>query len=167
MIPFYYQNGAEHLSKQDLHIRDSFAQNPDPFLKGEKSVFTEKWLRNMTQQWAQNVMETHNVGRELYKDQYLVLLYEDLIRQPVETMKLVWDLLGVDSAGLKDVVLSEMESNPDADYQRSKASDLAASLEKGKRGSWKELFTQRDREVFKEIAGEALIFWAYEKDLDW
>ncbi len=160
-------DGAEHLSRQDINIRDSFARNPDPFLKGEKSIFTEKWLRNMTQQWAQNVMETHNTGRELYIDQYLVMLYEDLIRHPFETMKLVWDFLSADSSGLETVVNTEMKSNPDADYQRSKASDLTANLEKGKRGSWKELFNQRDREVFKEIAGEALIFWAYEKDLDW
>ena len=60
-----------------------------------------------------------------------------------------------------------MTSNPDADWQRKKAGDLVAALEKGKRGSWRELFTERDKRIFKEIAGQTLIDWGYEETLDW
>ena len=79
----------------------------------------------------------------------------------------MWDFLGVKADGLEDTVAGEMSKNPDAEWQRSKAGDLVASLEKGKRGSWRELFTTRDKRIFKEVAGEALIAWGYEKDLDW
>jgi hypothetical protein len=44
---------------------------------------------------------------------------------------------------------------------------LAKLTEKGKRGGWRNLFTSRDKQIFKETAGQALIAWGYEKDLNW
>jgi hypothetical protein len=60
-----------------------------------------------------------------------------------------------------------MANNPDADWQGQKAPELAAALEKGKRGSWKQLFTERDKAVFKQVAGNVLVTWGYEQNLDW
>jgi hypothetical protein len=34
-------------------------------------------------------------------------------------------------------------------------------------GSWREIFTNADKEIFKEIAGDTLISAGYEEDLDW
>jgi hypothetical protein len=65
------------------------------------------------------------------------------------------------------LVDAEIGSNPDAEWQQYKAGDLVVDLEKGKHGSWRNLFTKRDKKIFKEIAGETLIAWGYEKDLDW
>ena len=60
-----------------------------------------------------------------------------------------------------------MKRNPDADWQQEKASKIASALQKGKRGTWRELFTTQDRQIFKQIAGEALVNWHYEQDLSW
>jgi len=51
--------------------------------------------------------------------------------------------------------------------EQAEMAEIAGSLTKGQRGTWQELFTPRDRQIFKEIAGQTLIQWGYEKDLDW
>jgi hypothetical protein len=40
-------------------------------------------------------------------------------------------------------------------------------LRKGKVGDWKNFFTEKHKEIFKEIAGETLIELGYEKDFNW
>jgi hypothetical protein len=55
-----------------------------------------------------------------------------------------------------------MQQNPDADWQQQKASEIASPRQKGKQGSWREMFTARDREVFHSVAGETLQTWGYE-----
>jgi hypothetical protein len=68
---------------------------------------------------------------------------------------------------LQETVAEELHQNPDADWQREKAGDLIEPLKKGKQGSWRDLFTTDNRQVFKRIAGQTLVDWGYEKDLDW
>ncbi len=40
-------------------------------------------------------------------------------------------------------------------------------LRKGVAGDWKGAFTERDKQVFKEVAGNLLIKLGYEKDNYW
>ena len=77
----------------------------------------------------------------------------------------VWSFLGVDvtQPDLKDGLTAELNKNPDRDWQREKAGDLIGSLEKGKAGSWRDLFTERDRVKFQDIAGDVLEAWGYSR----
>ena len=79
-------------------------------------------------------------------------------------MNRVWDFLGASPAAieLREVLFTEMTHNPDADWQQQKAKAIAKPLQKGKHGSWREMFTQRDRQVFCEIADPTLLAWGYE-----
>lgn len=160
-------NAPHRLSAENLRIRDDIAKDPTPFLSGERSIFTEKRIRDMSIDWVTNVTETTREGREIYGDRFHILKYKDLLTQPYETISKVWEFLGADPAGLEALVNEEMGFNPDADYQREVAADLVKPLEKGKRGSWRELFTERDKKVFKQIAGQTLIDWGYEPDMEW
>jgi hypothetical protein len=45
--------------------------------------------------------------------------------------------------------------------------DPSSFYRKGVAGDWKKYFTEEDRRVFKEEAGELLIRLGYEEDLDW
>ena len=78
-------------------------------------------------------------------------------------MSRIWEFLGVDfnQPGLFESLESELESNPDRDWQREKAGDLASSLQKGKMGSWRNIFTDRDKHIFHQVAGKALTAWKY------
>ena len=139
------------------------------FLQGDRSIFTPKGLHRSIEGWVQNVTETEQLGKELYKDHYISLRYEDLLVQPFDELNRLWNFLdaGLDFPGLRESVTEEMQQNPDADWQRHKAGDLVEPLKKGKQGSWRDLFTVDDRRVFKRIAGKKLVDWGYEKDLDW
>jgi hypothetical protein len=154
------------LNAADAAIRSAFISDPQPFMSGQKSIFTEKSIRQAADGWVRNITETDREGKALYGGQYQALRYEDLLRQPWETMSAVWSFLGVDplTPGLKETLESEMTRNPDADWQHEKAGEIARSLEKGKRGSWRELFTARDRTIFNHIAGETLTAWGYSLD---
>ena len=68
---------------------------------------------------------------------------------------------------LPEILSVELESNPDRDWQKQKAGELVSPLEKGKSGSWRDLFTLRDKQVFKDVAGELLVSWNYESATDW
>jgi len=46
----------QRLTSQDLAIRQAFSENPDPFQKGQRSIFTEKALRNSADGWVKNVV---------------------------------------------------------------------------------------------------------------
>ena len=170
LVSHRFQNfidAPDSLPPMDLALRDEFTKNPEPFMSGQRSIFSERTMRRMAEGWVRNVVETDQLGRELYGSRYHLLKYEDLLKAPFQTIASVWEFLGADSTGLEDVVTDEMSRNPDADYQREAAGDLVKNLEKGKRGSWRELFTDQDKRIFKEIAGETLISWGYEKDLEW
>jgi len=154
----------ERLTKEDQDIRAHFAHNPEHFLSGQYSIFTEKSLRQAAKAWARNVDETNQSGRSLFHCRYLSLRYEDLLEHPWLKMLSVWEFLaaGEISADLEPVLNNEFSQNPDAEWQLEKASEIAQALNKGRHGSWQELFTSKDKEIFEQIAGTTLRAWGYE-----
>ena len=154
----------QHLNTDDLRIRDEFIRDASPFVSGQRSIFTESGLAQAARGWVHNVVETDKVARELLPERYHSLRYEDLLTSTWETIRALWATLGADitTPGLKDALDAELQENPDADWQQEKASDIASATSKGQRGTWRELFTPRDRQIFEEIAGGTLAAWGYE-----
>ena len=156
-------DATQHLSKEDWRIRAAFEHDPEPFLRGERSIFTEKGISAAANDWVTNVYETDEAGRSIFGEHYISLRYEDLLAQPWEQMSRLWAFLGVDTnlPDLPEILNAELTSNPDRDWQKQKAGDLVSPLEKGKSGSWRELFTERDKAVFQHVAGEVMAHWGY------
>lgn len=154
----------DQLSGEDLQIRDQFAQNPEPFLHGNRSIFTEKAIQRAAEGWVRNVTETHSLGKELFSEHYFALRYEDLLQRPWQEMCKIWQFLGASPTppGVEQTLLAEMDQNPDANWQIEKAQQIALPLQKGRQGSWREIFTARDTQVFQRIAGQTLKDWGYE-----
>lgn len=159
----------QKLSKEGLAIRNAFARDPEPFLSGQKSIFTEKSLRRSANGWVRNITETENIARKLLGSQYYHLRFEDLLKDTWNEMSQLWKFLDIksDIEGLQTSVDLELHNNPDADWQQKKDSDIAEQVLKGKHGSWRTYFTSRDRQIYKQLAGDALISWNYEKDMNW
>jgi hypothetical protein len=84
-------------------------------------------------------------------------------------MSRVWNFLGVKNVNgsLLEQVKAEMSSNPDEQWQAERDQGIASFLPKGQAGNWSRLFTERDKTVFKEAAGDMLIKWHYEQNNDW
>jgi len=160
---------TEFLDKDDIQIRDDFIDDPSPFFNGERSLFTEKWLKKDIRSWTKNVSETKLNCQQLFSGQFVFVKYEDLISKPEKVLLDIWDFLDVEDLrlDLEDEIQEEMSRNPDAEWQESQSSDLLQHLKKGTSGKWRELFTSRDRRIVKQIAGEALISWDYEENADW
>lgn len=162
-------DASQHLSREDLEIREEFNRRPESFLGGQRSLFSEKGFHRAVEGWVKNVQETDQLGKQYYGESYISLRYEDLLKQPWDALSRLWSFLGVDLTqnGLMEALNKELGKNPDADWQRQKAGDLIEPLRKGKQGSWRELFTVTDKQIFKSIGGQTLINWAYERDLNW
>jgi len=170
LLSHRFQNfidGARFLKRKDLSIRDAFARDPESFLANKKSVFSATAMQRMASDWTRNVSDTHRLGRQLFNDRYFSLRFEDLIARPYDMLGRIWSMLGVEPSGMEEKVKTEMSVNPDADWQKEKAPELASALAKGRKGSWREFFNADDIAHFKSLAGEALVSWGYEEGLDW
>jgi hypothetical protein len=160
---------SRFLSAEDKRIVEELRSDQTPFTNGKRSIFTETFIRRVAKGWALDLKETEDEGRRLYDGNYLGLRYEDLLASPFDEMNKLWKFLGVKkvSKSLEKEIKAEMSSNPDEEWQSKRNGDIASFLPKGQAGNWQRLFTEKDKSVFKEVAGEMLIKWGYEKDLNW
>lgn len=160
---------SRFLSVKDRRIAEDLRKNPALFAHGERSIFTETVIRRAASGWATNVSEVDEEGGRLFGGRYRALRYEDLLEAPFDELGRLWKFLGVKKVAtpLGKSVKAEMKSNPDEEWQTKRSRDLAPFLLKGTSGNWRQLFTARDKNVFKEVAGEALIRWKYEKSAGW
>jgi hypothetical protein len=114
------------------------------------------------------LLETEDESRRLFADNFYGLRYEDLLERPFDEMRKVWTFLGVEAdPTLEKMILAEMASNPDEEWQSQRNGDIASFLPKGQAGNWTRLFSEQDKTVFKEVAGEMLVRWKYEESGNW
>ena len=160
---------SKFLTKEDKRIIADLQADPVSFGDGRRSIFTEPFIRNIASRWVNDLIETDSESKRLYGENYHSLRYEDLLQSPFEVMTKLWSFLGVKETPdvLMNEIMSEMESNPDGEWQAQRNEGIASFLPKGQTGNWQRLFTEKDKSVFKQIAGEMLIKWGYEKDLSW
>jgi sulfotransferase family protein len=156
------------LTSEDRQIRTALRADPARFRDGTDSMFTESFFRQYARRWATDLAEVPAEGLGLYGRRFTSLRYEDLLLRPFEEMSRLWQFLGVEvDPALAEAVTAEMSANPDEVWQEERDSTLASFLPRGQTGNWRSLFTERDRKLFKEVAGETLVKWGYEKDLGW
>ena len=159
---------SKFLKAEDKRIVEELRKDPTPFTNGTRSLFTESVIRRVASGWVKNVEEIDSEGQRLFRENYCSLRYEDLLAHPFGEMQKLWDFLGARAdASLEKAILDEMSSNPDEEWQAKRNEEIASFLPKGHAGNWQKLFTTRDKSLFKEIAGEMLIKWKYEKDINW
>jgi len=159
---------SKFLKAEDRRIIAELRKDQTQFTNGARSIFTESVIRRVAMGWVTNLQETEEEGRRLFGENYHSLRYEDLLQHPFDEMQKLWKFLGVQAdRSLDKAITDEMSSNPDEEWQSKRNEDIASFLPKGQAGNWQRLFTARDKAVFKEVAGEMLIKWKYEKSEDW
>ena len=160
---------SKFLTAEDKRIITDLQTDPAPFSDGHRSIFTETFIRNIASRWVNDLTESDAEAQRLYGVNYHSLRYEDLLATPFDEMKELWKFLGVKkiSKSLDGQIKSEMSSNPDGEWQAQRNEGIASFLPKGQAGNWSRLFTEKDKSIFKEIAGATLVKWKYEKDLNW
>ena len=159
---------SRFLSSEDKHIIEELKTDQKPFTDGTRSIFTDTFIRRAATGWVANLRETDLEARRLYGERYFALRYEDLLNNPFDEMQKLWQYLGVVvDPGLEIAIKNELSSNPDEEWQAKRNDSIASFLPKGKAGNWRNMFTIHDQQVFKEVAGEMLVKWQYEKDMVW
>jgi len=160
---------SKFLTAEDKRIISDLKVDPAPFSDGRRSIFTEAVIRRVASGWVKNLKETEDEGRHLFGENYFGMRYEDLLSTPFDEMSKLWNFLGVKNvdAALGEKIKAEMSSNPDEEWQAKRNEGIAPFLSKGQAGNWSRLFTEKDKSIFKEVAGGMLIKWGYEKDVNW
>jgi len=160
---------SKFLTREDKRIIADLKVDSVPFTDGRRSIFNEAFIRRVAKSWVKNLQETEDEGRRLFDGNYYGLRYEDLLQTPFDEMSKLWNFLGVKNVDtfLVENIKAEMESNPDEEWQAKRNEGIASFLPKGQAGNWSRLFTEKDKSIFKEVAGEILVKWKYEKDLNW
>jgi len=159
---------SKFLTAEDKRIIANLRLDPAPFENGRRSIFTEAFIRRTAGDWAHDLQETEDESHRLFGDNFYGLRYEDLLERPFDEMKKVWVFLGVKAdRSLEKMIVAEISSNPDEEWQSRRNEDIASFLPKGQTGNWTRLFNERDKATFKAAAGEMLVRWKYEKDMDW
>jgi len=160
---------SKFLKAEDRRLIEDLRKDQTAFTNGTRSIFTEAFIRRVAKGWATNLEEIEAEARRLFGDRYIGVRYEDLLSQPFEEMSKLWKFLGVKKVNrsLEKDIQAEMSSNPDEEWQAQRNGDIASFLPKGQAGNWMRLFTTQDKAIFKEVAGEMLVRWKYEKDVNW
>ena len=160
---------SKFLTSEDKRIMADLRTDSAPFSDGRRSIFTETSIRNIAKRWVDDLNEIDSESKRLYDGKYISLRYEDMLSQPFTELSRLWQFLGVQKMDqmLEKKLTEEMSSNPDEEWQAQRNEGIASFLPKGQAGNWQRLFTARDKALFKEVAGDVLVKWGYEKDLNW
>ncbi|MGI9050973.1 MAG: sulfotransferase family protein [Rubrobacteraceae bacterium] len=161
------RGGPANISPEEIEIRDAYLEDRGVFLRSGRSIFTEERIRQQATGWSRIVRKGRKKGKELFGDNYIELKYEDHLHRPEEALERLFRFLEVDAN--PEVIQAVVEANRFEKLTgRSRGQESSGEfMRKGISGDWRETFTERDRRIFKEEAGELLVELGYEKDLSW
>ncbi|MBA2712776.1 MAG: sulfotransferase [Rubrobacteraceae bacterium] len=158
--------GVFELTPEELEIRDAYLRDREEFLASGRSIFTEERLSQLARRWGHRVGKARRDGSALYGERYLEIRYEDLLRNTPDSFRRILGLLG---ARREDRIIErciQASSFERVSNRRQGEEDSGSFFRKGVAGDWKGVFTERDREIYEELAGDQLIELGYGYALD-
>jgi hypothetical protein len=161
------RGGPNDLEPEVLAKRDAYRQDPEGFLARGESIFVDGQLAGTARNWANLVGKASKDGRELLGENYVEVRYENLLERPVDETRRLLRFLGADDSENVAQQCVELTSFERMSKRKRGQEDSSSFFRKGVAGDWKNVFTERDKEIFKEVAGDLLIKLGYEKDGDW
>jgi hypothetical protein len=164
------QGGRVELMPEEIAKREAFYRDRQAFLDSGEGIFVEERLRDVAAKWRATVSGALRHGRDLLGDNYAEVRYEGLLERPAEELERLFEFLGADTS--EEIVNRCVEANSfEARSGRERGSEDYTlgwrKRRKGIAGDWNNVFTERDKEIFKEEAGELLVELGYEKDHNW
>jgi hypothetical protein len=131
-------------------------------------MFTEGLLRKLASDWNERVGRTVEEGSALLGDNYREVRYEDLLEKPEVGFAALLEFLGAtaDAETVRRCVAAASFQKL-SQGRKPGQEDATSFFRKGVAGDWRNVFTDWDKEVFKEEAGELLIRLGYEHGEGW
>ena len=162
------QGGIYELTPDELTRRRAYRENPEELLRSGDGIFPDGTLANLAVAWKARIQKAMHDGRTVLGTNYTEVKYEDLLRRPHEEIARLLGFLGADASEslVRECVEAASFENLSGGRKRGEE-DSTSFLRKGVAGDWKNVFTEQDRQIFKEAAGDLLVELDYEKDYDW
>jgi hypothetical protein len=161
------QGGRRKLSREKVAKREAYRKAPDTFGASGESIFAGEHVAEIARSWSTSVSRAM-ADAPLLGENYYQVRYEDLLADPVGEARCLLEFLEADAREEVARECVEAASFEQLSGGRSKGEEDSSSFyRKGVAGDWKNHFTEEDRRVFKEEAGELLIRLGYEEDLSW
>jgi hypothetical protein len=160
-----YEGGIYDLEPEELRKRDAYRGGS--LVPPAESLFTKERLIQIAMSWSTEVGRVIEDGPALLGSNYTEVRYEHLLERPVEEVRRFLGFLGTDGSEETAKRCVEMASFERGSGRTRGQEDSSSRSRKGIVGDWENVFTERDRELFKEVAGDLLIKLGYEKSNDW
>jgi hypothetical protein len=159
--------GIYELEPEELERREAYRRDPSAALR-LGGIFTEKRLRAIARGWREEVGEAIERGPKALGKRYAEVRYEDLLERPEEEVGRLLAMLGTDaSEGAARACVEATGFERLSARERGQEDSTSVRFRKGVAGDWRNAFSEEDKRVFKEEAGELLIELGYEEDYDW
>jgi hypothetical protein len=162
------QGGIYELKPEELARRRAYRENPERLIGSGGGIFPEGTLANLAAGWKARVGKAMQDGRTLLGANYAEVRYEDLLERAHEEVARLLGFLGADAGAevVRECVEAASFENLSGGRERGEE-DSSSFFRKGIAGDWRNVFTERDRQIFKEAAGDLLVELGYEDDHDW
>jgi hypothetical protein len=161
------EDGVFQLTPEEIERRDDYLEDREGFLKEGRSIFTEERLGQLARRWEYRIGKARREGRSLYRGKYLEIRYEDLLSDTPEALRRILRFLDArrDERVVEHCLAAS--SFERASQRKQGEEDGSSFFRKGVAGDWRSVFTERDRELYKRLAGERLIEVGYENSRNW
>jgi hypothetical protein len=159
------EGGVYDLEPEELEKR--YAYRAGSLVPPADSLFTKKRLIRIATDWSIEVGKATEDGPALLGGNYTEVRYENLLERPVEEARRLLNFLGADGSEETAKRCVEMAGFERKSNRERGQEDSSSRLRKGVVGDWKNVFTEEDQRIFKEIAGDLLIQLGYEEDNNW
>lgn len=160
--------GMYDLSLEELRKRDAYRTNPRELVESGDGLFTNNTIRGVATGWRNQVSRARQDGKTFIDDNYIEVKYEDLLENPEREAERLLEFLGAstDEKTVKECIASASFEKWTKGRERGQE-DSSSFFRKGVAGDWRNVFTEKDKRIFKEEAGDLLIELGYEKDKNW
>lgn len=159
------EGGIYDLEPEELEKRHAYREGS--LVPPAESLFTKERLVRIARDWSTEVGKTTEDGPALLGNNYTEVWYENLLDRPVEEVRRLLEFLGADSGEEMAKRCVERAGFERSTNRERGQEDSSSRSRKGVAGDWKTTFTEEDKRVFKEIAGNLLIELGYEEDNNW
>ena len=161
------RGGSSKTTSDQRAKRDAYRKDPQDFLKTGEGIFSEGWLEKSAARWNARVSKTANDGPALLGANYVEVKYEDLLENPGGELKRLLEFLGADASEQATRDCVDAASFERLAGGRDRGQEAASFFRKGIAGDWSNVFTERDKQDFKAVAGDLLVKLGYEEDNNW
>ena len=161
------QGGSIKITPEQIAKREAYRNNPQELLSTDDGMFPEGFVRKSATRWSARVSRTMRDGPTLFGANYVEVRYEDLLENSKEELGRLLVFLGADA---REQVVSRCVSAATFETLsggRKRGQEASSFYRKGIAGDWRNVFTEKNKQEFKAVAGDLLVRLGYEKDNDW